>query len=232
MIILGILLLYVIAQSLYSGYFLLASKKLSASTFPKSLTLGDNKGPALKLFISGDSVAAGVGASTFEKSVSGRIAWYLAKDHTVLFQNEAVSGAAMSQLLTMPLPKERQDVIVLIVSSNDLFRFSEINEFKKNTEKALKRYSPQADKLILVGPGRVFDGEALPYFLRMYYRFKAPQYAHVLTSLIKNNPNVIYIDPTTADFYKGNYGPTTAADKFHPNDEGHRLWFDLIRPAL
>ena len=232
MIILGILLLYVIAQSLYSGYFLLASKKLSTATFPKSLIVGDSKSPALKLFISGDSVAAGVGASTFEKSVSGRIAQYLAKDHTVLFQNEAVSGAAMSQLLTMPLPKEKQDVIILIISSNDLFRFSEINEFKRNTEKVLKRYSPQADTLILVGPGRVFDGEALPYFLRMYYKFKAPQYSQVLASFAREDPHVIYIDPTTADFYKDSYGPTTAADKFHPNDEGHRLWFDLIRPAL
>ena len=232
-IIIGILLAaYLILQFLYTGYYIAQGKKLSTDSFPRKTTLGDEKKPHLKLFITGDSVGEGVGASRFEKSVSGRLADHLAKSHYITFENQSVTGTKMGDLLSMKMPDGKQDIIILIVSSNDLFRFISVGTFKKQTDAVLAKYGAHTDKLILVGPGRVFDGEAVPFFLRIIYKQKAPAYIQVMELFAKENPKIIYVNPTAPDFYEDSYGPTTAEDKFHPNDEGHRLWFDLIKTAL
>lgn len=155
-------LLILFLQTLYSSYYLYIGHKISSKKFPASASFGEKSNPTLKLFITGDSVAAGVGATTFENSVSGRIARYLAQNHYILFQNEAESGAKMESVLKLPLPKEKQDLLIIIASSNDLFKFTNPNKFKKSAEETVGLYAENATKLIVVGPGRVFDGEALP----------------------------------------------------------------------
>jgi hypothetical protein len=44
--------------------------------------------------------------------------------------------------------------------------------------------------------------------------------------------NVIYVNPFEHSSSREDYGYTLAADKFHPNDQGHKYWFDLIIQGL
>jgi hypothetical protein len=91
--------------------------------------LGDSDKTTFNLFIAGDSVGAGVFASNFENSVAGRVGSHFAKDKYVNFENISKSGNKVRDVLEGPEPTERQDLIVLIVGSNDLFRLSDLNHF-------------------------------------------------------------------------------------------------------
>ncbi len=227
-----IILAYIIVQSAYSGYFFSKSGELAKKTYVGKKTLGNPKNPEFHLFLDGDSVGAGVGASSFETSVGGRISGFYAQKYYVHFVNQSISGSAMNSLVDRLLPDEKQNLTVLIISSNDLFHFSSVSNFKPDTRKVLERYSKNTDKLIIIGPGRIFDSTAIPIVIRPIYQFAAWNYSKIIASEAKNFSKVVYVNPLITKINRSNYGYESASDGFHPNDEGHRFWFDLIRPVL
>ncbi len=227
-----ILILYIIYQVFYTGYFIKKSETLVKKTYTGKKDLVDPKNKKFKLFIDGDSVGAGVGATSFETSVAGRIAIELSKKYYVQLENNSVSGSEMSTLINKKTPEEKQNLTVLIISSNDLFHFSNLKEFKHSTEKVLEKYSHISERLIIIGPGRVFDAGAIPFIIKPLYRYKAKEYANIISNTSKKYKNVKYVNPLDTKISKNEYGPADAPDGFHPNDEGHRFWFDLIHPYL
>lgn len=196
----------------------------------EDMTLGEGK--EYLLFAAGDSVGAGVGASTFETSVVGRVAEYLSRNRSVKLTNKSVSGYKMHDILKITPPSKKHDLILLIVSSNNLFRFTNLTDFKKDTEEVFKRYAPKADKIIIIGPGRIFDAGAIPLMLKPLYGFMGWKYAGIMRTESLKYKNIIYINPFETKMMKDNYQDTSASDHFHPNDEGHRFWFDLIKKHL
>lgn len=230
--VLGVFIILVLAQVLYSLYFLRQATTLNENIYVESAKLGFAGDPEFKLFVSGDSIAAGVGAGSFEKSVSGRLGEFLAKDKHVTFTSEAQVGAKMANLLNSPLPLAKQDLVVLIVSSNDLFRFTDLGKFEDSTEKVLAKYSQLGKKLIIVGPGRVFDATAIPVILKPIYKNRGQKYAKIIAKVALNYPNIRHVSPLSPVKNLPTYGKTLSSDNFHPNDEGHRFWFDLIKTAL
>ena len=221
---------YFVVQLLYSGFFLLKSRSLVERTHTGDFILG--RGPEYLMLVAGDSVGAGIGASSFDTSLVGRTAKYLSKNRTVKLSNKSVSGYRMHDLLRVNLPSREQDLILLVISSNDLFHFTDLNRFKKDTGDVLKVFAPKAKKVILIGPGRIFDAGAIPLFLKPVYKILGKSYANILTNESKRYKNVIYVDPLEADLEKELYPATNASDNFHPNDEGHKFWFDLIKNGL
>ncbi len=231
-VILVLIAAYIIFQLLYSAYFLQKSAALVKKIHTGTFTFGDKKNLPYSIFLDGDSVAAGVGATSPKTAIEGRIGEYLSKDKYVTIQNTAVSGSRMGDLATRALPDKKQDLIILIISSNDLFHFQNLNSFKDSTQKVLARYSPIAKKLIIVGPGRIFDADAVPIVLKPIYRLKAKDYSKVISDEVGKYENVVYINPTETTLSLKDYSFTGASDHFHPNDEGQRFWFDMIRPSL
>ena len=228
-----VIALYAVLQTIFTLYSFRKSSELIKNTFILKTDIGDSSKPTFKLFVGGDSVGAGVGASSFETSVAGRLAVYFAKDHFVQFESQAKNGSKMADMLTARRPAQKQDLIVLVVSSNDLFRFSDVKLFEDDTKKVIEEYSKLANKLIIVGPGRIFDTYAVPLVFHPIYKSRASLYSDVLDRAAKGKNNVYHIDPTLADkTLKNSYGNTLASDNFHPNDEGHRFWFDLISKKL
>lgn len=231
-VILAIILIYVIAQAIYTGYFMYKSQSLVKKVYVGQKVLGDSKNTQFNLFVDGDSVGAGVGASSFETSVAGRVAQFYAQKNHVNFVNNSVNGSRMNTLASKSIPSEKQDLTLLVISSNDLFHFSNLSEFKNSTQKVLEKYSRNTDKLILIGPGRVFDTGAIPLFIKPFYKSQGAKYAKIIENEAKKYPNVIYVNPQNVSVPRSKYGATDATDGFHPNDEGHRFWFDLIKPNL
>ncbi len=223
------IVIYTVAQLLYSAFFLLKTASLLLNQHVGNFTLG--KGEEYNMFVAGDSIGAGLGATKFETSVVGRVAGEIAKKRTVKLTNKSVSGYRMVDIFKVAPPQKKQDLILLIIGSNDLFHFTGIESFKRNTRKILELYAPLANKLIIVGPGRIFDAGAIPLVLKPIYKVRAPLYANVMNQEAGKFKNVVYVNPIEANFHD-NYGPTGSVDHFHPNDEGHRFWFDLIKPSL
>lgn len=225
-------LLYVVLQVAYSGYFMLQGRKLTKTVFTKSMELGDNSKPEFNLFVAGDSVAAGVGASSFETSVGGRLAVYLASNYKVIFRSEAKSGRRMADMLEAPVPSEKQDLILLIISSNDLFHFSKIVNFRENTGKVFEKYSQLANKVVVVGPGRVFDSGAIPLVLRPIYKIQSGKYAKILAKEAGKYDNFVYINPLDPPNGIKGVKNWAANDHFHPGDDGYVFWFEMVKTAL
>jgi lysophospholipase L1-like esterase len=225
-------LIYLTLQILYSLYYFTKGTQLAKASFSGIGELGDRSKPKFRLFIAGDSVGAGVGATNFEKSASGRLVEHFSKSYLVEWVNVSVSGNKMADLLMNPLPGEKQDLIVLIVSSNNLFRLTGLKQFKLDTKSVLERFSPYTERLVLIGPGRVADSQAIPLFMKPVYKIFGSKYADILRLETKNYQNVTHVNPQIHLAQKQSYGYTLAEDKFHPNDSGHKFWFDLIVDAL
>lgn len=232
LIILGLILIYIVYQVAYSGYHYIQSKELIKTTYTQDFELGDKSNPELKLFIAGDSVATGVGASRFETSVSGRVATYLAKENYVSLINRADNGHRMADILTIQASKERQNLIVLIVSSNNLLNFTSLRSFEKETKEVLEKYSKLTDKLVIVGPGRVFEAGLVPLPVRLFHKIQAPKYAEIISKETSKYSNVVHVNPLKPPVKPSDYKNDISRDGLHPNDEGHRFWFDMIKPDL
>lgn len=225
-ILIALIFAFLVAQLIYSGYYFRKARILAETIFTRDLEVGDRKNPILKVLIGGDSIATGVGATSAQTSTAGRLANYLAKSNYLIFKNRAANGAKIRNLLKETLPSEKQDLIILIVSSNDLLYFTNFKKFETDTKKVLEKYSKLTKKLIIVGPGRIDSCVAIPYPLKLIYKNRGSKYASVIASKTRYYPNIVYIKPDWPP--KG----TFSSDKFHPNDEGHKVWFERIKKAL
>ena len=222
----GIIVAYCVAQLLFTGYFILRSKSISGRSFAGNTELGRKSAPELDVFLAGDSVAAGVGASSFETSLAGRLANGLAGDHSVIFTNAAKSGSKMEDLTSVP--EQKQDIVVIFIASNDLYHFTSLQKFKSDTESALEKYSKTAKRVVLVGPADIGGATSIPLVMKPIYWARWPKYASIMRTAAGNYANVTYIYPAEYAKKLRTYGHTEAVDGFHPNDNGHKFWADLI----
>ncbi|MBI2581485.1 hypothetical protein HYV85_06835 [Candidatus Woesearchaeota archaeon] len=225
-VVFAIIAAYSVAQLLFSAYFFLKSSQLTKQSFAGQTEHGNKTKPKLKLFLAGDSVAAGVGASSFNASIGGRIASALAKENHVIFTNAAKSGSRMVDMTDVP--REKQDVMVLFIASNDLYHFTSLRKFENDTEAAVERYSKLADKVIIVGPADVAGATAIPLIMKSLYNLQWQKYAAIMRTAAAKHPNMAYVYPAEHKAKLRTYGHTEADDGFHPNDNGHRFWADLI----
>ena len=224
---------FTIWEIFYTLYFIKKGKLLSKKVYSGKFEIGNKSKPGINVLISGDSIGAGVGASSFETSVAGRIGHHLSKKNYVSLNNISVSGSRIKHILERLIPEEKQDLTILFISSNDVTRFTKLKSFRHDAEKALEKYSKSSKKLLLVGPGNVALARVLPLFLRLKYTYRIPKYAALLNEVSANFPNITYINstkpPKTLGKYKESY---YSHDMFHPNDRGHEYWFEIVKPYL
>jgi lysophospholipase L1-like esterase len=229
----AILLTYVVGQYFYSRHFAEQARRLTQTVYTDTATLGQS-GNHLHMLVAGDSLGAGIGASSFETSLAGRVASHLADGNKVTITNHSRSGARMADLMNTPAPA-RSDVTVLVISSNDLLHFTDLRQFRVTTEQVIERYTANTKQLVVIGPGNI-GGTAgiIPPPLRPVYRYRHGKYAEILRDVSAKYSHVEYIDPVADEAPRGKvYGPTVSSvDKFHLNDEGYRYWADLVIAAL
>jgi lysophospholipase L1-like esterase len=225
-------LIYILLQALYSGYYLFKGRQLTQKTYTGQKLLGENNKETFKILFDGDSVGAGVGATSFEKSVAGRVALSYSQDYRVELINNSISGSRMRDLVKKEITNDMQDLTVLVISSNDLFNFTNLTDLKKDTEIVIEKYIKISKRLIIIGPGRVFDGTATPLILKPVYKVVGKNYSKIIFQLAEKYENVVYVNPLNFPTNHSVYGNTEAYDNFHPNDQGHKVWFDLLSPFL
>jgi len=222
----------VIFQVFYSGFYFLKAKALSKQTFTGNFEVGEKGKPEFTIVVEGDSVGAGVGAKDFSETLVGRLANFYSKNYFVKIANNSKSGAKISNLKVSETPNNNPNLLLLVIGSNDLFRFTKLDEFEKSTTEVLEKFAPSAKKIVLIGPGRVYDATAIPILFRPIYKLKADSYSKILAKTAAKYPNVIYVNPTNTTKKPSDYGHTLASDNFHPNGNGYSFWFDLVKEAL
>lgn len=211
-----------------SAYYYNSFIDLKKTEYRGTYKLGNKSNPKLKILVTGDSIASGVGASSFNKSFAGLIAQKYSSQYYVTLVDKGKSGARVTNF---EIPGDDYDIAVVTIGSNDLFGFEPTEEFDKGAQKAFKKLSGQAKKVVVIGPADISYAEPIPFALRIVYKQDAVIYAAIMEKDTSPYGNIIYINPLT----KGeitDIDTLFASDKFHPNDKGHEYWYLAVAPVL
>ncbi len=205
------------------------SKKIISTAAPFQKVSTDISVPILVL---GDSTAVGVGASTPEESVAGRISKYLAARSV---ENYAKSGAVVAdlseQITHAKLAHYR--LIFIQIGANDIIRFHSASTAAMTLAAALKQLPP-ADRVLLISLGDGGGTTLFPFFLNPFYTNLTLQYNAAFTR-VASAADVsfvnLYNSPSTK-MIKDNPKLYLAGDGLHPSSAGYELWFETIKGEL
>ncbi len=173
----------------------------------------------------GDSAAQGVGASSPERGYVGLLADRMRARTGMPVQivNLSQSGATLHDLIRDQLPllaKLRPDVVTVDIGGNDVLRYHP------------RRFG---DDVCLL-TGGLPQGAAVadvPYFMHGRWERRAADATAVLAGCVRAN-NLRSVPLHDAEQSRGWKAMLTdyAADWFHPNDRGHRVWADAFWSEL
>lgn len=194
-------------------------------------------GEEITYLILGDSTTAGQGGD-YEKGIAVSTAKYLAQNKKVTMMNFSISGATIQNIREEQLNKALEympDIVLISAGSNDVTHLSSVQNTQENLDEILNKLIEKNCnvKIILTGSA---DLGSVPRFLQPLRWI-----AGVRVNQINNNvfyPTVDKRGLTLAPIARET-GPAFRknrslfySDNFHPNDEGYKLWIDVINKAL
>ncbi len=171
----------------------------------------------------GDSVAQGIGASSPDNGYVGLIAQRLRdrSGQSVQVINLSTSGGRIADVLESQLPQLANlgripDVLTVAIGGND------IRAYDRAT------FAGEVDRLTAALPTGTYLADA-PYFMHGRWERDSHQAAEVLTRSALSRGLL----PVALHEHLHAQGPQAmltqfAADLFHPNDRGHRVWADAF----
>ncbi len=194
-------------------------------------------GQPLSYVILGDSTAVGQGGD-YDQSIAAQTATHIAsKGRAVSYQNFAVSGARVNDVLTAQLAgaKERKpDVVLLSIGANDLTHFTSLGSIKKDMKlivDGLRQANPGC-KIIITGTPQMGTVLRFPQPTKYLAKLRTAQMNKVFDEIAKQN-NLVFAriaDKTGATF--GQKPELFASDKFHPNNDGYAVWIPFLNESI
>ncbi|MFK7751245.1 MAG: SGNH/GDSL hydrolase family protein [Sedimentitalea sp.] len=188
---------------------------------PRSGTLGD--GPPLRLLITGDSSAAGVGAPTQDLALSGQLVARLAETFRVSWHLYARTGHTTADTLAMlnALPKTRCDIAVTALGVNDVTRATTTRRWQKRQTHLLDllrtRFGVAHSFVTGLPPMGLFP--LLPQPLAWVLGAQATRFDKALENITKSHADAHHVRvsyPLDPDL--------SAADGYHPTPKAYGLW--------
>ncbi|MGJ8687763.1 MAG: SGNH/GDSL hydrolase family protein [Spongiibacteraceae bacterium] len=209
------------------GYTRRTTPVLPEPVGPRSGLCG--KGSAIRLLITGDSAAAGVGARDQQRALSGQLLSALQVDYQLDWQLSARSGDSSTELLAElvsgPLPATPYDVVVVSVGVNDVIARRSAKAWQANLQAINQclqsRYGARYIIWSAVPPMHKFS--ALPQPLRWWLGQRAINLNRQLSSFAERAEGCHYLAvkfPLEAHFL--------ATDGFHPGEAAYTLWAETL----
>ena len=188
----------------------------------------------------GDSTGAGVGASTPDAALPRLVADQLGRPVDLVVA--ARSGARLDDLIgeqLVALESMTPDVLVLGIGSNDVTHLTSSGLFNARYEQLLRAVEALAPQAVIVTVG-IGNYGSVPRFAQPL-RAIAGWRAATLDAIVKEaarRHGAAYVDirAETGDAFAAQPDRYYAADGYHPNDAGYRLWaeaiLDVLRPLV
>lgn len=167
----------------------------------------------------GDSSAQGVGASRPDRGYVGLLAKRLraTTGEPVRLVNLSVSGARINDVLERQLPalsRLRPDLVTVAIGGNDVHAYD------------AETFAVQVDRLTAALPAGTFIAD-VPYFMHAHWERDSKEAADVVTrSARKRGLTVVPLHEALRRQGWSAMLTQFAADWFHPNDRGYRVWAD------
>jgi lysophospholipase L1-like esterase len=177
----------------------------------------------------GDSTAAGVGASGESSTVPIRVAEQNTRpvDLHVL----AVSGARIADVEQHQLPAVadlQPDVVYISIGANDTTGRTSRSAFRSNYERVLAGLPEQAE-VVLLGVPDMGSPPRIPQPLRAIVGKRGQQLDGIVADIAREM-GATYVDIAgfTGAKFRDHPSRYFAGDKFHPSDDGYKLWADAV----
>lgn len=173
----------------------------------------------------GDSAAQSIGASRPERGYVGLLAKWMREEtgSPVLVVNLSRSGATVRDVLDTQLPRLlplQPDIVTVAVGGNDIRSYNPA------------RFAADVEELAAALPAGTLVAD-VPYFMHGRWEDDADQAAETVAKGARAHQlQVVPLHRALRD--RGAIAMLTdfAADWFHPNDRGHRVWADALWTEL
>lgn len=185
-------------------------------------------GQKIKYAAVGDSLTAGVGATTYENSYPYLLAKDMARnDKEVILQNYSLLGARAEDVINKLLDLVivgKPDIVTVLVGANDVRERTSEDDFKNNYAYIVNSLMEKTNARIylisipFIGSNTVY----LPPY-NVYFRQRTTTFNKIIKEIAREK-NLKYIDiatPTENIFKKD--GPHYSVDSFHPSDVGYKI---------
>lgn len=195
-----------------------------------------SEGDALRIVWLGDSTAAGVGATTADLSVPRRVAALLARPVEVM--SFATSGARIADVLAEQVPRLQgqafppPDVIAISVGANDVTHLTPLRRFVRTYDAVVDQLPPNA-KVVLLGVPDMGSMPRVAQPLRAIMGWRGRRMAAAVRRVaLRRGFGFVDIAGATGRVFRDAPGPSFAGDKYHPSDEGYRVWAEAVAPVI
>ena len=198
----------------------------------RSGRVGD--GRSIRLLAIGDSIVAGVGASTLDKALVGQTARALADQLNVSVQWQAlgktgITSAGIVRKLLPELGDPAPDCIVVSVGVNDVTALTTIKKWSDNLHALLDALHESAPDAVIafagVPPLNRFP--LLPQPLRAVLGLRARVLDQAACEIIQTHNYAVHV-PLAFELEPENF----SADGYHPNEESYVEYGRLMAEAL
>ncbi len=192
------------------------------------------EGTSLRFLAIGDSIIAGVGASTLQNALVGQTALGLAEKLSCRIEWGAIGkiGATtkkVEEALLPQLPNYEADFIALSVGVNDVTSLLTLPKYEKNLHRiltALEQHSPKAVIGVAgIPPLRGFP--LLPTPLRSLIGLRGDSFDEVIERVIKKHPRTVRV-PLDFEPAPHKFSP----DGYHPSEESYQEFGALFSSEL
>ncbi|KND51480.1 MAG: putative secreted protein [Parcubacteria bacterium C7867-007] len=224
---LGVLAVAGIAAWVFRFYTTVqTSRKLIDAAVPFQLRSEDK---AKTLLVLGDSTAVGVGATTPDESLAGRLSAYA---HMTYVENHAKSGAVTAALSEQIAQASlmHYDLILIQIGGNDIIQFHSAKKSGELLEKALRQL-PDAEQVIVISAGDVGGATLFPPPITWIHTHLNKQHHQIFAEAVQHVGVGEYINFGISPATKvigDNPEIYLASDGLHPSSEGYRLWFEDV----
>lgn len=180
------------------------------------------RGPRLRLLITGDSSAAGVGAGTQEQALSGQLVKRLSRQFGVEWRLVASTGHTTGDTIEALRGIEDQfDAAVTALGVNDVTRAVTCNRFKRQQSELMRLLTAGLGvrTVIATGVPEMDRFPALPQPLAWVLGRQSARLDEGLREVISSFPQARHLALHLPD------DPALAAvDGYHPSPKAYRLW--------
>jgi lysophospholipase L1-like esterase len=182
----------------------------------------------------GDSLTAGVGATSIQSSLPALLAEKISAENGLMVKvkNLGVPGATSFDILTgqvLDASELNPQIITLFIGTNDMHNFVSLEKFKSNLLTAIGalQRTTKAEIYLVNLPYLGASDLVLPPY-NLYFEMKLKKYNSAIAQ-VASETGVILIDLYSAsDKVLRSDSKLYCADRFHPSDFGYALWADAI----
>ncbi|HLY84726.1 MAG TPA: GDSL-type esterase/lipase family protein [Acidimicrobiales bacterium] len=210
-------------------------RHLATPPLPSPEVLAGPPGPADTLAVwLGDSTAAGVGASGAAGALPRQVADQLARPVrlTVL----ARSGARVADVLRTQVPAMagmKPNIVFISVGANDATHLTSRAHFRRDYARVLAGLPTGDGQVVLLGVPDLGAPPRLAQPLRALagWRGRALD-ADVRALAVRTHARYADIARRTGPAFRRHPGVYFAADRYHPDDAGYRLWAAAVAASV